>query len=96
MWFLMYFNAFYSWNCLKNALIIPIIFEQIVANIKLLALYTNKLIIDHNTIDTIADPKLNVAYVKLPKKVQIITIKYNSNILMEIYNKLKFKKYYWL
>ena len=54
---------------------------QIVANIKLLALYTNKLIIDHNTIDTIPDPKLNVAYVKLPRKVQIITIKYNSNIL---------------
>ena len=57
---------------------------QIVANIKLLALYTNKLIIDHNTIDTIADPKLNVAYVKLPRKVQIITIKYNSNILKVI------------
>ena len=57
---------------------------QIVANIKLLALYTNKLIIDHNTIDTIPDPKLNVAYVKLPRKVQIITIKYNSNILKVI------------
>ena len=78
---------------------------QIVANIKLLALYTNKLIIDHNTIDTIADPKLNVAYVKLPRKVQIITIKYNSNILKVInitnlnlknYNKFKLKKYYWL
>ena len=67
---------------------------QIVANIKLLALYTNKLIIDHNTINATADPKLNVAYVKLPKKVQIITTKYNSNILMKIYNKLKFKKYY--
>ena len=76
---------------------------QIVANIKLLALYTNKLIIDHNTIDTIADPKLNVAYVKLPRKVQIITIKYNSNILKVInitnlnlknYNKFKLKKYY--
>ena len=78
---------------------------QIVANIKLLALYTNKLIIDHNTIDTKADPKLNVAYVKLPRKVQIITIKYNSNILKVInttnlnlknYNKFKLKKYYWL
>ena len=63
MWFLMYFNAFYSWNCLKNALIIPIIFEQIVANIKLLALYTNKLIIDHDIINIEPAPKLNVAYV---------------------------------
>ena len=57
----------------------PIIFEQIVANIKLLALYTIKLIIFQHII-IIPAPKLNVACVKLPIKVQIITNKYISSI----------------